>query len=204
MKEEDKRKIDVHLKEFDQLVTEVRSIQETQRRTVLLIAPALTVGVPILMRSVEDAFLHTALSFAFSLMFLLIAGNYVGLTRRILHISNYLMDYLAAEVNALVDSPDQRCMRWQIYLRSTVFRQSRNLLGLILIMGAEFMLLLLPALVCYGLGVHFGFERYKGIVFTCTLLLGLIACTVARFALITIEEVKVVRSITKVAPAETR
>ena len=79
--EVEKRKFDALVKESDQIVAGIRSIQETQRRMIGFLPPALTVGLPLLLRPASEVpkELTAAIFLGFGFMFLFFVTNYIGL-----------------------------------------------------------------------------------------------------------------------------
>lgn len=189
--EVEKRKFDALLKESDQIVAGIRSIQETQRRMIGFLPPALTVGLPLLLRPATEVSkeLAAAIFLGFGFMFLFFVTNYIGLTRGILRLSKYQLEYLTPKINSLLGGNSSEVFYWEDYIRQEIRKPIKELVGFALIHGAEFLLLLSPSVACFGLGIYYAVSlQLSSVVWTCSLAYTVVAATTIYFAWLTLKE----------------
>jgi hypothetical protein len=189
--EVEKRKFDAFVKESDQIVAGIRSIQETQRRMITLIPPVLAVGIPLLLRPAVETpkELVTVLFLGFGYMFLLFVANYIGLTRGILRLSKYQLEYLTPKINNLLQTNSSEVFYWEEYLKQKIRKPIRELFGFTLIQSAEFLLLASPSVVCFGLGVYYALLlEWNLAIGLCLLIYLSLVFIVMYFALLTLQE----------------
>lgn len=195
LSEIDKRKFDAFVKESDQIVKGIHSIQETQRRMIGFLPPALTVGLPLLLRPATDVpkELTAAIFLGFGFMFLFFVTNYIGLTRGILRLSKYQMEYLTPKINNLLGSNSSEVFYWEDYIREGIRKPLKELIGYTLIHGAEFLLLLSPSVACFGLGLYYTNELHqKNVILACSLVYAVVAITTIYFAWLTVKESRMI------------
>ena len=190
-----KRKFEALIKESDQIVAGIRSIQETQRRMIGFLPPALTVGLPLLLRPAAEVpkELTATIFLGFGFMFLFFVTNYIGLTRGILRLSKYQMEYLSPKINSLLGYNSSEVFYWEDYIRQEIRRPIKELIGFALIHGAEFLLLLSPSVACFGLGIYYAASlQLSMVVSVCSLVYGGVAITTIYFAWLTLKESRLV------------
>ena len=186
-----KRKFDALVKESDQIVAGIRSIQEAQRRMIGFLPPALTVGLPLLLRPATEVpkELTAAIFFGFGFMFLFFVTNYIGLTRGILRLSKYQMEYLTPKINHLLGCNSSEVFYWEDYIRQEIRKPLKELVGFALIHGAEFLLLLSPSVACFGLGLYYALSLQLGLlVWACSVVYCIVAGVTIYFAWLTLKE----------------
>lgn len=189
--EVEKRKFDALVKESDQIVAGIRSIQETQRRMIGFLPPALTVGLPLLLRPASEVpkELTAAIFLGFGFMFLFFVTNYIGLTRGILRLSKYQMEFLTPRINGLLGCSSSEVFYWEDYIRQEIRKPLKELVGFALIHGAEFLLLLSPSVACFGLGVYYALsQQLNSVVWACSSVYVIVAGTTIYFAWLTLKE----------------
>lgn len=157
LSESQKKAIDILLKEYDRIIGEIKSIQETQRRMIGFLPGALAVGLPFLLKPTSDvpSELRISIFLGFGFMFLLIVSNYIGLTRGILRLSLYQMEYISTKINEIIPEMNSTLLFWETYVRKNVRQKNKELIGFSMIHGAEFLLLSSPSLACFGIGMYF-------------------------------------------------
>lgn len=192
-----KKRVDALLKEYDRVTGEIKAIQDTQRRMIGLLPPALAVGLPLLLKSSADVpqDLTTAIFLGFGFMFLFFVTNYVGLTRGILRLSKFQMEHIAAQVNKILSSGDQSLLNWEVYIRTNIRQDNKELIGYALIHGPEFLLLSSPSLACMGLGIYFGLQGgFHVAVLSSCLAYVLVGVITVYFAYLTVAQSRAVPS----------
>ena len=125
----DKQKLASCLKESDHITSEIRSIQENQRRMITIIPPVLAIGIPLLLKpasSIPET-LTMFLFLGFGLLFLFLVANYVGLMRGILRLSNYHGEYIAPKINSLLHSSPPDVFLWGDYVREKIRTPKKEL-----------------------------------------------------------------------------
>ena len=134
-----------------------------------------------------------AIFLGFGFMFLFFVTNYIGLTRGILRLSKYQMEYLTPKINSLLGCHSSEVFYWEDYIRQEIRKPIKELIGFALIHGAEFLLLLSPSVACLWLGLYYALTlQLTNVVWTCSLIYGVIAGTTIYFAWLTVKESRLV------------
>lgn len=195
LSETDKLKFDAYVKESDQIVKGIHSIQETQRRMIGFLPPALAVGLPLLLRPATEVpkELTAAIFLGFGFMFLFFVTNYIGLMRGILRLSKYQMEYLTPKINNLIGCNSSEVFYWEDYIREDIRKPLKELIGYTLIHGAEFLLLLSPSVACFGLGLYYTNELHRpDVIWACSVTYAIVAGTTIYFAGLTVKESRLI------------
>jgi hypothetical protein len=195
--EVEKKAFDALLAESNQIATGMRGIQDAQRRMIGLLPPVLAVGLPLLLKASTDVpeGLATTIFLGLGAMFLCFAANYIGLTRHILLLSRYHMDYLAPQLNQIIEAPRSKVFQWERFVREHGRVPRKELVGYVLIHGAEFLLLLSPSFACYGVGVYYLFDSGRvAVLVACVVAYAITLSVMLYFAWLTVQQSRKVTS----------
>lgn len=137
------------IEESKQIRSEFLNIQESMRRmsyySILVGGVALTFLVNALSSTDEQIKFYIPFGFLFiALIYGLLCFNYLGLTRSLLHLSNYHVSYLTPLIIDITKS-EKKVFQWLIYIRErrkSIF----NSLGYLLKFLSEFGLIFIPSI----------------------------------------------------------
>ena len=160
-KDKDKDKEDKHevdrlkfrfismIEESKQIRSEFLSIQESMRRmayySILIGSVALTFLVNVLSNTGGQFQNYVPFGFLFiALIYGLLCFNYLGLTRSLLHLSNYHVSYLTPLIVEITKS-EKKVFQWLIYMRERR-KNILNSIGYLLKFLSEFGLIFIPSI----------------------------------------------------------
>jgi hypothetical protein len=68
------------------------------------------------------------------------------------------MEHIATQVNTILSSSDRSLLSWEVYIRTNVRQDNKEIIGYALIHAPEFVILSSPSLACMALGIYFGLQ----------------------------------------------
>jgi hypothetical protein len=152
-----KNTLEITLRDFEANVAEQRAIQESQRRATTTIPAALAIGVPLLLKPISEVGGHEIAAYVltgFSLLFLLLSYNYLGLTHAIYRLTSDREERIKPLLASLVPSGDsQLVVDGEAFLRRR-FRKLGCGWEYTLVLGTELLILLSSSYLCALLAVH--------------------------------------------------
>lgn len=151
--DQEKKKLlfEAFLEKARQVKSEMVAIQSAQRSIINYAIGIIGVVVPILIAALSTSQsnfqLYVIVFVVLSVLYEFAALIYIGLTRGILRLSEYLLGYLSPQINELLGLKSPIVFQWERFVRQEIRKPIFKLVGFALYTTGEFALIIGPSLV---------------------------------------------------------